>query len=39
MMEWGVNGEVKLDTYLQTWLGIVGVCVGLHLPAEAFESQ
>ncbi|KAI5811492.1 hypothetical protein DFH27DRAFT_605592 [Peziza echinospora] len=30
---------ITLTNYLQIWLGFVGGCVGLHLPAEAVASQ
>lgn len=30
---------ITLRNYLQIWLGIVGGCVGFHLPVEAVTSQ
>ncbi|KAF8477553.1 hypothetical protein BDZ91DRAFT_709458 [Kalaharituber pfeilii] len=35
----GSTYEITLKNYIQIWLGIVGSCVGLHLPVEAVASQ
>lgn len=33
------NREVTPEAYFLIWLGLVGHCVGLHLPAELFVTE
>lgn len=30
--------DVTPETYLVIWLGLVGHCVGLHMPSELFAT-
>lgn len=31
--------DVTPETYLVIWLGLVGHCVGLHMPSEFFATE
>ena len=35
MAEMGDRFEVTLENYMSVWVGLVGGCVGLHVPARA----